>query len=99
MFQDCAIEKLHHDERMPILIADIVNHADVGMIERRSSLCFALEACQRLRVSRYFIREKLECHETVQSGVLGLVDHTHTATAEFLDDEVVRDGLANHGVA
>ena len=31
----------------------------------------------------------------VQGDVLGLLDHTRTA-AEFLDDSVVRDGLADH---
>jgi hypothetical protein len=25
------------------------------------------------------------------------LDHTHATAAEFLDDEVMRDGLANHG--
>ena len=29
-------------------------------------------------------------------GVLGLVDDTHTAAAKFLDDTIVRDGLADH---
>src|SRR5713226_8553860 len=32
----------------------------------------------------------------MQLYVLGLVDHTHTAAAEFLDDAVVRNGLADH---
>ena len=27
---------------------------------------------------------------------LGLIDHTHAAAAEPLDDAVVRDGLPNH---
>ena len=29
-------------------------------------------------------------------SVLGLVDHTHPAAAQLLDDAVVRDGLADH---
>ena len=29
-------------------------------------------------------------------SVLGLIDHTHAAAAELLDDAVVRDGLADH---
>jgi hypothetical protein len=33
--------------------------------------------------------------KAVQLNVLRLVDHTHTAAAELLDDAVVRDGLAN----
>ena len=32
----------------------------------------------------------------MQSRVLGLVDNAHPATAELLDDAVVRDGLADH---
>jgi hypothetical protein len=32
----------------------------------------------------------------VQLHILSLVDHTHAATTEFLDDLVVRDGLADH---
>jgi hypothetical protein len=31
----------------------------------------------------------------MQPGVFGFVHHTHPTTAEFLDNAVVRDGLAN----
>ena len=33
----------------------------------------------------------------VEAGVEGLVDHTHSASTEFLDDAEVRDGLVHHG--
>jgi hypothetical protein len=32
----------------------------------------------------------------MQPGVFGLVNDTHAAAAQFLDDAVVRDGLADH---
>ncbi|PYV74012.1 MAG: hypothetical protein DMG97_09805 [Acidobacteria bacterium] len=35
----------------------------------------------------------------MQADVLGLVNHTHPATAELLDDAVMRDGLADHADA
>ena len=35
----------------------------------------------------------------MQPRVLGLVDDTHPATAEFLNDAVVRNGLADHAQA
>ena len=35
----------------------------------------------------------------MQPRVLGLVDHTHPAAAELLNDAVVRDGLADHAQA
>ena len=88
MLQGCTIEKFHHDVGAPILLADVVNHADVGMVEGGGSLRFTLETRQGLRVFRYIIRQELERHEAVQAGVLGLVNHTHSAAAQLLDDAV-----------
>jgi hypothetical protein len=34
--------------------------------------------------------------EAIQLNVLCLVDDTHSATTELLDDAIMRDGLANH---
>ena len=67
------------------------------MVQGRGGLRFALEAGQCLGVSGDFIGQELQCDKTMQPGVLGLVDHTHAAAAELLDDAVVRDGLADHG--
>jgi hypothetical protein len=41
-------------------------------------------------------RQELKRNETMQARVFGLVNDAHPATTEFLDDAVVRDGLANH---
>jgi hypothetical protein len=37
--------------------------------------------------------QELQRHGATQLGVFRLVDHAHTATAEFLDDAVMRDRL------
>ena len=66
------------------------------MVQRRSSTRFAPETLQRLRVLRDIVGEKLEGDKAAKVSVLGLVDDTHAAAAEFLDDAVVRDGLADH---
>jgi hypothetical protein len=34
----------------------------------------------------------------MEPGVFRLVHNTHAAPADFLNDAVVRDGLANHGI-
>jgi hypothetical protein len=34
----------------------------------------------------------------MQTRVFSLVDHTHPATTELLNDAVVRDGLADHAL-
>jgi len=45
------------------------------------------------------IRQELQGDKATQFDILGLVDDTHAATAELLDDAVVRDGLPDHWVA
>jgi hypothetical protein len=45
---------------------------------------------------RDIIGQELQGDEALKLGILGLVDHSHPAATEFLDDAVVRDGLADH---
>ena len=92
-----AVQKLHDDERLTFMLADFVDRADVGMVQRRRSTSLAPEAFQRLWVSCKIIGQELQSDEATKLGVLGLVDHTHPAAAQLLDDAVVRDGLTDHG--
>ncbi len=78
-----------------MLVVDFVDGADVRMIQRRGGLGFTLEAGQGLRIIGNVVREELQGDKAVQLYVLGFVDHAHAAAAEFLDDVVVRDGLAD----
>jgi hypothetical protein len=95
VLQSLAVKELHSNEGLAIFFANVMNRADVGMIQRRGRLRLALKAGQRLRVSGDFIRQELQRHETMQPSVLSLVHHTHPAPAQFLADAVVRDGLAD----
>src|SRR5579862_408355 len=97
MLQSHAIEKFHHDISVPFVLTYIVNGAYVGMVQRGCSLRFAAKACQSLGIARNVLRQELEGNKAMQAGVLGLVDHTHSAAAQFLDDAVMRDRLADHG--
>ncbi len=54
------VQEFHYDEGLPILLANVVNSADVGMIQGRGGLRFAPETTQRLRVFGYFVGQKLE---------------------------------------
>src|SRR5713226_91452 len=95
MLQCQPVQKLHGDERLAVLLVDLVNRADVGMVESRCGLRFPLKTGQSLRVFGYFVGQKLQGHKAVELDVLSLVDHAHAAASEFLDDAVVRDGLAD----
>ena len=44
VFQRQPVQKLHGDEGLSVLLADVVDRADVGVIQCRGRLGFALEA-------------------------------------------------------
>ena len=46
MLQRRPVEKLHHEERPAVLLADIVDGADVGVIQRRGGARLAAESGQ-----------------------------------------------------
>jgi len=96
MFQGDAIEILHGDERLVIVFSDVVNGADVGMVESGGRTSFSPETFQCLRVLGHVIGKELKRNETTQLGVLGFVNYAHTAAAELFDDAIARDGLADH---
>ena len=51
---------------------------------------------QRLRITRNFVRQKLQGDKPSEPTVFRLIHHAHTAAAEFLDDAVVRDRRVDH---
>ena len=89
-----AVEKFHGDEGLAVLLADVVNGADVRMIQRGGGLGFALETGQGLRVAGDVLREKFQRDETAQARVFRFVHHAHSSAAESFDDPVMRNGLA-----
>jgi len=50
VLQCLPIQKFHGNERLAVLLTDVINGANVRMVQSRSRLRFPLEACQRLRV-------------------------------------------------
>src|ERR1019366_1590251 len=96
MFQGHPFQKFHNDERLAVLLADLMDCADIGMVQSGSGSRFAAKAFDRLKVLGHIVRQELQGDEAAQFGVLSLVDHTHPAAAEPFNDAVVRDGLADH---
>ena len=91
VLQGEAVEILHGDEGLAVLLADVVNRADVGMIQGRRSLGLALEAGEGFRVLANFIGQELEGDKALEAGVFGLVDDAHPTTTEFFEYAVMRD--------
>ena len=99
ILQRRALQILHDDERAPVLLADVVDRADVRVVQRRRRPRFAREPAQRLRIPRELFGDELERHGTVQPRVFGFVDDAHAAAAELLDDAVVRERLTDQRIA
>ena len=96
MLQSRTFQVFHGDKGFAVLFANIVNRANVGMIQGGRGLRLALKTTERLGIARHLIRKELQSNEAVQASVLGLVDHTHPSAAEFFEDPVVRDRLPDH---
>ena len=83
VLQRHPVQVLHHQKRLIAVLADLVNGADVGMVEGRGGARLAAEAFQRLRVLRHVIGQELQSHEAAKFSVFGLVDDTHPAPPSF----------------
>ena len=84
ILQRRAVEILHHDVLAVFVFANVVDGADIGMVERGRRPRLAPEALQRLRILRQFVGQKLQSDTPAQAQVFSLIHHTHTAAAQFL---------------
>jgi len=96
VFQRHPVQKLHRDERLTILFADVMNRANVRVVQCRCSLGFALKTGESLRVTGNFFRQEFEGDEAMQPRILGLIHNAHSPATELFNNAVVRDGLADH---
>ncbi len=95
VFQCHPVQKLHSDEHLAILFADVMNGANVRVIQCRCGLGFALKTGECLRFRGNFVRQEFEGDDAMQPRILGLVHDTHPTTAQLLDDATVRESLAD----
>jgi hypothetical protein len=56
LLQCLTVEKLHGDKLLAVLLADVVNGADVRVIERRCCLRFPPEPLERGRILGHLVR-------------------------------------------
>src|SRR5438552_1220535 len=80
------------------MFANIVNRADIRMVQNRSGSRFAEEPLDRCSVAADFGGEELQSHIASQADVFRSVHHAHSPTAQLLDHTIMRHGLTNHGL-
>ena len=78
----------------PSGFADVINGADVRVVQRGSGPRLALEPVQRETISRETLRQALQRDPPAETRVLRFVDLAHAAGPERRDDAVAADGSA-----
>jgi len=86
-----ALDLLHHDEAPSLVFPDFVNCANVRVVKFGGGASFSDQPLLRTLVQRRFDREKLYGHLAVELSVFCEVYLSHPASAELLDNSVVRD--------
>ena len=78
------------------MFADLVNRADIRVIQRRRSFRLASEPLQSLAILSHGFGKEFQRNEAIEFSVLGFVHDPHAPAAELLKDAVMRDSLADH---
>ena len=99
--QVLPLEQLHRNERLilPVLSRRAfhrVNRADVRVVQRRGRSGLQQKSIERILIARQLRRKKFQRDFAAKREVLGLIDHSHPATAQWAKDAIVRDGLVHH---
>jgi hypothetical protein len=82
---------------LAIVRGDLVNRADVGVIEGRSCACFPLETFQSLRTLRESFWEELQSDVSAKVDVFCFIDDAHASSSESAEDSVVGNNSSDHG--
>ena len=91
-----TLQQFHRDEGSPIGIVNLVDGADVRVVQRGRGLGFPLKTAEGLCVLGELVGKKLQGNLATELQVFRLVDNTHPAAAQLLHNVIVRDGLADH---
>ena len=94
VLQGRSIQELHDDVRAAVLLADIINRTDVGVIQGGSGASLALKTTQGLRIAGEGIRQEFERDKAVQARIFGFIDHAHPSSAQLFDNAVMGDRVA-----
>jgi hypothetical protein len=73
MLQWSAFQVLHRDEGAARIFPDVVNGADVGMIQRGGGLGFTAETLERIRIVGEILWKELESDMAIEAGIHGFV--------------------------
>ena len=83
------LEQLANQKDVAILLAGIMNGADVGMADQRGDARLALESLTRAGLTREFGQQDLDRHVAVEAQIAATIDHRVAIAPEALRQPVV----------
>ncbi len=84
--QSLAFQKFHYQKIDAVLVSDIVQSADVGVLQSGNGLGLALEALLEGGVGREVRGQDLDGDAAVEAGVAATIDLSHAASTERGED-------------
>jgi hypothetical protein len=81
--QIAAVQEFHGDPGKAVLFADVVDGADVRVIQGGCGFRLAPKPAQRQRILRHIVGQELERDKAIEARVLRLVHHTHAARPDL----------------
>ena len=95
--QRLPVESFHHDEWLTLVLGNLMDGADVRVIERRGRPCLATESFDRTAIVGKACRQKLQRDLTAERQVVGQIHNPHAPAAKQRGQTIVAYGVAgNH---
>ena len=91
-----TLQQFHGDEGSPVGFVNLIDGADVGVVQRGRGLGLPLKTAEGLSVFGELVGKELQGDVAAELQVFRLVHNTHPAAAQLLYNAIVRDGLADH---
>ena len=88
LLERLTLHVLHDEVVNPVLFADVVERADVRVVQAADGPCFTLEAFPALRIGGQVFGKDFDGNRAVQPGVGCTIHLTHTTGTELVGDFV-----------
>ncbi len=87
--QRLALNELHGDERFAIRIADFIDRADVGVVQRRRGACLEFERLERLLVPGQAPGEELQGNAPAEIKILSGPHCPHASRPDAVEHAIM----------
>ena len=90
-----ALEELRHDERVPVMHAEVIHGDDVRVVQGRGGACFELEPTLPGGVARPFRRQHFDRDVAPKLRIARTIDVAHASGPDRGDDLEATDPIAH----